>query len=529
MTMLTTEDLLCSPAGFALISATNVQRAACRIGDGLPLGDLADDPEVVAMVGGTQALALLPSVPPVEVIDVSSPRTAKTMRACARAARATQIVDVSGLAPGEKPRLSLVALTVDGANVALDLLGGLLSRPALRPLVVESDRDSFTLRHPSGRPIEIKVTAGARFGGNLVSRWSAGVVFDEAPRMNGEEDGVINLDHARSAVIDRLLPGAQIQEIGSPWAPRGTIYDAVQKDFGKPSIDRVVMRIVGPAANPTHWTTEFCARLRRQDPNAWRVGVLGEFVDPVTGMFSATAIDAATRSEPAEIHPLDARARRVAAIDPSEAGSGNAFTLVICDRDPDDRRVRVVLAHEWRKCGPEAALSEIAFICGRYGINTALTDDHAPAALQAIASHYGLALEVRRSTATTKLEQYGNVATLLATGELELAPVPQLTRDLLIVRKRTTLNGFAIELPRTADGRHADYAPALASAVSELVALLEDPDEADRKILSDPTLVARHRAALGSRYGFSGLAGSNSPQSLLPPGFGFGWFGRGLK
>jgi hypothetical protein len=35
------------------------------------------------------------------------------------------------------------------------------------------------------------------------------------------------------------------------------------------------------------------------------------------------------------------------------------------------------------------------------------------------------------------------------------------------------MNGIAIELPRTADGRHADYAPALALASSK--ALVEPP------------------------------------------------------
>ena len=32
------------------------------------------------------------------------------------------------------------------------------------------------------------------------------------------------------------------------------------------------------------------------------------------------------------------------------------------------------------------------------------------------------------------------------------------------------MNGIAIELPRTADGRHADYAPALALAASKALA-----------------------------------------------------------
>jgi len=45
-----------------------------------------------------------------------------------------------------------------------------------------------------------------------------------------------------------------------------------------------------------------------------------------------------------------------------------------------------------------------------------------------------------------------------------------LRADLLSIRKRVTMNGIAIELPRTADGRHADYGPSLALCVAKNVA-----------------------------------------------------------
>ncbi len=55
----------------------------------------------------------------------------------------------------------------------------------------------------------------------------------------------------------------------------------------------------------------------------------------------------------------------------------------------------------------------------------------------------------------------------LADDGLELPDDPMVRADLLSVRKRVTMNGLAIELPRTADGRHADYAPALALVASK--------------------------------------------------------------
>src|SRR5438552_3658153 len=59
------ERLLMSPAAFGLTTASSLQRAVCRIIDGLPLGELATCAEVRAAIGDVDAL---PSSPPAEVL-----------------------------------------------------------------------------------------------------------------------------------------------------------------------------------------------------------------------------------------------------------------------------------------------------------------------------------------------------------------------------------------------------------------------------------------------------------------------------
>jgi hypothetical protein len=473
--MITTEALLTSPRAFGIVSATPVQRASCRIRDGLPLGELAENVEVIAALGGEDAVKALPSeqgVRPLEVCDVSSPRTAKTIRACASAIVATQTVGLDKLGPGEIPRVSIVSLKLDLTDVPFKILIGTVeSSPLLRPLLVSKTTDSALFRHPSGKVVEVACVAGARAGSSLISRWSAGVIFDEAPRMLGQEDGIVNLDDARSAVLDRLLPGAQVQYVGSPWAPLGPVFRMVDTHWGHPTVELVVIRCTGPAGNPSHWTPDLCERLHRQDANAYAVGVLGEFVDAVQGLFSATALKRVTRANPVEILPLECGALS-AAIDPSGGASGgNAFTLVIVDArhvtENNVRRVlyRVVAAFEWRGCGPDAALREAARECRRYGLRVARTDQYAGAQNVALAARYGLTLLVEPQTTSSNLESYTNLQTLVASEAIELSPIPALQRDLLSVRKRATATGWRIELPRSADGRHADYAPALAMAV----------------------------------------------------------------
>jgi hypothetical protein len=207
MPALTLEALLTSRNGFALVTASPLQRAVCRIIDGLPLGELAARDEVRAAIGDVDAL---PKAPPAEVLILSGIRTAKSLSAAATAVRASQTCDMTGLGAGETPRVSVVSLTTDLSKVVFDhIVGNVLARPALRALLIgEPTADALVLRHPSGRPVEIKVVAGARAGASLVARWSAGCIFDEAPRMIGSDDGVVNYDDCRAAVIgrDRLHP-----------------------------------------------------------------------------------------------------------------------------------------------------------------------------------------------------------------------------------------------------------------------------------------------------------------------------------
>jgi hypothetical protein len=482
---ISTEELLTSPAGFGISSATPAQRAACRIMDGLALGELRAHPDVLKLVGGPEALTQLPSergAAPSEVVFLAAIRSAKTIIACAAAIRATLTVDVSRLGPGEVPRVSLVSLKLDTSAVAHRLLiETLRASEVLRALVVDETADALTVRHPSGRPIEIACVAGAKAGGGLVARWSAGVIFDEAPRMAGASDAVVNLSDARSAVLGRLMPGAQALYIGSPHAPHGPVYDLVEQHWQKPSPHMVVLRGNGPMLNPTWWTPERCRKLLEQDPTAHRTDVEGEFADPEAGLLLPTAIYRSTREAPLELGP-ERGARYHAAIDPAEGTSkGNAWSLVIVQRiDPKRRdplvwdaafdaqpRYRVVLAREWRGFKPYECWAQIAAVCLRYGVRSVRTDQYAASANADLAQLCGLMLNVDRATASSKLEDWTNFATLLHNDRLELSPDPTLRRDLLAVKRRVTQTGATIVFPRTGDGRHADYAPALCAAIKE--------------------------------------------------------------
>lgn len=468
------------------VPATPVQRAACRARDGLPLGELADDPEVIEAFGGEEAIANLPGergIKPSEYWNIASSRTGKTTLAVSGALADSQSVDLSGLGLGDVPRITILSVKLDVADVPYTKLRAAFDHPAFRPLLV-SERPSdrmLTIRHPSGKSIEVCVAAGGQAGVGVANRWSAGIIADEVCKMNARaDDRVTNLDDVLSVGRERLLDDAQIDGIGSPWAPNGTAYDMVQTYFGSPG-DIVLMRTTGPAGNPSYWTEKRLARLEAKDPVAWRINKLGEFIDQEAGLISPIAIDDCTRKTPLELPPVRGGICR-AAVDTSEGSEkGNGQTLVIVRanrvRFKGESRARtmyrVVLAREWRGVRPDQFWQAVAECCGRYGLNRVVGDQYAGSANRDLAARYGLKLAILKTTAASNLDAFSNLATVIHEGAIELPPHKQLRADLLSIKKRASQGGgFTIVLPKVG-GRHADYAPALASAVSSAAAAVK--------------------------------------------------------
>ena len=458
---------LTDPNAFGLTTASPLQRAVTRIADGVPLGALAHNAKVIAAVRDVHGL---PHEKPREMFLLSGIRTAKSLIAACGAFHMAMTADVSSLRPGEVPRVSVVSLKKDLADVIMShLVGTIQAKPLLRRFMVgQPSAEGIVLRHPSGVPVEVSVVAGSRAGSGLVARWSAGCIFDEFPRMVGGDDGVVNWDDMRQAVLLRLLGGCQLWHIGSPWAPYGPAYEVVTEYHGKPSIDRVVIRAPAPDMNPVTWTPERIEAAKR-DPDAYRTDVLAEFASPEEALFSSESVDRCTRKAPAVIGPRHGNTYH-AAMDP--ATRGNGWTLAIVTREGG--KTVVVRADEWqgsrdKPLDPGDVLAEIAGILASYKVFAVDTDQAMGDALVKLGKQVGLTLRPCTLNANSRARKYLAIRTRLDTGEIELPPVPKLRTDLLHLRKRATPGGAAIDLPMTSDGRHCDFAPALMLALSRLL------------------------------------------------------------
>lgn len=484
------EALLTSPSGFALTTATRLQRAICRASTGEPLAELASDPDVVKAFGGERAIAALPSTPPKLFDTVAAVRCGKSLIEAAKILRWSQVVDVSSLGAGETPRIPIVSYRMDQAQAVYDhLLGALLCSPVLNQLLLgKPGKQELLLRHPSGRAIEVKVIAGSRAGTTLVSRWLAGIVFDEAPRLQGQEDGIVNLDDALAAVQARILPGGQIDCAGSPWAPRGTIYKHFVERFGAPTEDLVMVVAPGKALNPGRYTDAFCAELERRDPRAYKTDVLAQFADLEDSLLASVDVVACTRDYPTQAY--DERFEYVAAMDP--AMRGNAWTLVIlCCTGPDT--YSVALTKQWqgsnsRPLRPSLVLREVAEVCAGYRLDSAWSDQASFDALADTAESCGLTLMQHAFTPALWESTAERLRALVGGRRLELPPDATLRSDLLSVQRRLTSRGSRVVLGETAgDSRHADYVPALCLALAHapsppLVEPIDDRDDEQRVI-----------------------------------------------
>lgn len=452
-----TERVLTAPGGFGLDKATPVQRAICRVLDGRDLGDVADHEHVVSAFGGK-----VPTERARELCLFAGKRGGKTAIAAAFIAVCSQRIDCSGLLPGEHVRIPVVSLSRDlAAQTFGHIRGAIEASPALRSLLVtDPTADTIQLRHPSGRVVEVVVTAGARAGASVAARWLGGAVFDEFPRMLGADEATVNWDHMRGEVVGRVLPGGAILNIGQPWAPFGPAYSMFLEHWGRPGAV-VVVKAPAYRMNPWWWTPERCEDFKRNAPDRYATDVEAEFAAQEEALFNDLELARATRStEPAlEPNPL---ASYEAAMDP--ATRRNAWTLTITTKQ--EGRIRVALAAQWvgtklEPLSPRKVMAEIAELVRPYRVAGVMTDQYYSDALRDFADDAKVGILPISLTAEAQTKAYLSMQLRIAAGLFELAPDMMLRTDLQRLRKRVTQTGVAIVLPKTSDGRHCDYAPPL--------------------------------------------------------------------
>ncbi|MDB4945867.1 MAG: hypothetical protein JWP97_5401 [Labilithrix sp.] len=460
----TLEDVF-TGAGLADLPASPLQLAVARAAEGEPIADeLLTDEEVERYFGcGRSRLGL---VTPVLVVIVAGVRAGKSFFAACGAIRDVLAADCSAMKPHEVARHAIVAPTTDNASATFKILLGIIesSRVLRRMVVGAPTSDTIEMRRPDGRVFEIVVVAASRGAVTLRSRWLAGFTLEEVAGFGIEGTGAaVNGEELLRGGETRLLPGTQGRIVSSPFGQQGILWSLYQEAFGKPG-RTLVVHAPTRALNPSFPQATIDA-VRARDPDGAAREYDAAWIDAVTVYFETVLVKAATRATPLERSPVEGSAY-FAAWD--AATRGNGWTLVVSRvSDRAQKRVEIALAREWRgskatPLSPKTVIADAAKLLKPFGVTTVSVDQWSIDALRDTASEQGLSL-VECGTADRD-EAYAATQMLLSSSLLELPPLAMLAQDLRGVRKIITPRGVRIDLPRTADGRHCDFAPSLALA-----------------------------------------------------------------
>lgn len=461
------ESLLTSPAAFGLTSATPLQRAICRVVDH-ELTGLSDE----AMIKHFGTLKI-PESPQLLVL-ICGVRSGKSLISVAAAFHAALTADLSRLLPHERARVAIVAPTVANASTTFRLLtGAVQTSKALKAVVLgEPTADTITIRRSDGRFVDIVVVAAHRGAVTLRGTWLAGFILEEVAFFGADSTGyVINAEELLRAAETRLVPGGRGMIISSPMGAEGLLFQMYQDHFAKPG-KVVVVHAPTLAMNYVTVTPEIVDAIRRRDPDAAAREYDAIWADSEQVLIPTAHIDQCMRKVPGDVAPEPGLSYR-AAMDP--ATRGNAWTLAIatlCERDNRLKQV-IVLTRQWigsksDPLDPDQVIKEIKALIEPYGLNSVETDQWSADANKAIGRRYGLYLYDRALNSAENLEIYTSLAVKLADNEIEL-PKDDVVRDDLRGLRKMVRSSVRIVLPRTADGRHCDYAPAIARAVATTV------------------------------------------------------------
>lgn len=334
-----------------------------------------------------------------------------------------------------------------------------------------------------GRNVEFRVFAATIKG---VSGFTGiFVICDELAKWRDADTGVNPATTVLASVRPTMAtqPHARMALISSPMGRLDAHYDAYEEGETE---RQVVAHAPTWTANPT--ITE--AQTHRDEPDPATHAREYRAV-PQTGSESSLLtehlVDRATRH--GGDAPKPERGWCIATMDP--ATRGNAWTLVVATRNEKGVR-RVLVVREKRgtptePLSPRAVFDEWAPMLRSYGISVILTDQWAIDALQDSATACGLFLQEEAWHTKNKAEAYDALLKHAQNNELELPDEKNVKNDLLGIRRKLTRNGVTYELATTQDGRHSDFAPAIAMAVvhADAMAPPEKPTKTVQEVYDD--------------------------------------------
>lgn len=319
-----------------------------------------------------------------------------------------------------------------------------------------------------GRRIGFRVFAASVQG--VSGFTSVFVICDEVSKWKDADTGQNPATEVLASVRPTMvtMPNARIVLSSSPFSILDAHYDAFEagdSDF------QIVAEAPTWVANPT--LTEADTRALEPDEAKWsREYAAVPQAEVESSLLEESELLAVTRQKNAGDLPFVAGWTYVATMDP--ATRTNAWTLIVVGQGPRGIR-HVALARHWvpkpkKPLKSEDVLAEIKKLIEPYGLKAVHTDqagtDNLRAILRVMKLADRLALIEEPWTSSVKEQAYELVRKLVHSRRLGIPNDKWVRSDLLGIVKKITRNGVSYQLIER-NGRHSDYAPAIAMGVAD--------------------------------------------------------------
>jgi hypothetical protein len=355
------------------------------------------------------------------------------------------------LTPGERALVMVIASDRRQAHIILHYIKALLTGvPMLARLIENQTKDGFEIN--GGISIEVH-TASYRStrGYTIVAALCDEIAFwptDEAAEPDYEILTAIRPGMA-------TIPGAMLLCASSPYARRGSLFDAYQKHFGRDNDPVLVWQASTRTMNPSVPQSFIDGEMERDAARA-AAEYGAEFRRDVEALVAVEAVRACISPGVFERGP-EYGITYYAFCDPS-GGNADSMTLAIGHKNYRTSKTVIDVLREVRApFSPHEVAAEFAILLKRYRVSKIVGD------------HYGggwpvdgfAKLGIRyEPSAKSKSELYGDLVALINSKRIELLDNPKLVTQLCMLDRRTGRGGRDSIDHR--HGAHDDVANAVA-------------------------------------------------------------------
>jgi hypothetical protein len=289
--------------------------------------------------------------------------------------------------------------------------------------------------------------------------------------------------------------------LSSPYAQSGELYNLHQKHWGKDDSTTLIWKASAPVMNPS-LPDDYLERMAKEDPDAYRSEVLGEFRAGTSTLLDPDAIDQCV-GDHVELPP-EPGMRYEGFIDVS-GGRSDDFTVAIGHVAEPSTEIVIDVVRYWAPpFDPQEITREAARLLKRYKIRTARSDRYAAEWSKAQFKLFDIELD---QSSEAKSDLYlGALLPVINSGGVRLPQVKKLLAQLRLLERRRGRNRDVVDHPPS---QHDDLANACAGVIAALAgeaeveayATFELPEEIYRAEASAEELEEDERD--GDDYGFA--------------------------